>query len=79
MKPTKKGQLVKFHTPNEDEDPEEVYVILEYIEDGDKSRAKIRPLNTGLTFPPISLVLGEYLVIDEIQTFQLDYYLEFGN
>ena len=79
MKPNRRGQIVKFHTPYEDEDSEQLYVILEYIEDGIRSRAKIQAANTGLSFPPISLVLVEDLEVDEVQTFQLDYYLEFGN
>jgi hypothetical protein len=78
MKPSTRGQIVKFHTPYEDEDPEQLYVILEYIEDGKRSRAKILAANTGLSFPPISLVLAEDLEVDEGQTFELDYYLEHG-
>jgi hypothetical protein len=79
MKPSRRGQVVKFHTPYEDEDPEQLYVVLEYIEDGKRSRAKILAANTGLPFPPISLVLVEDLEVDEGQTFELDYYLEHGN
>ena len=69
---------MKFHTPNEDEDPEGIYVVLDCIEDGERSRAEIKPLNTELSFPPISLVLSNDLVIDETQTFQLEYYLGYG-
>jgi hypothetical protein len=79
MKQIKRGQIVKFHTPNEDENPKEIYVVLDYIEDGERSRAQIKPLNTKLSFPPISLVLSNDLVIGEVQTFQLEYYLEYGN
>ena len=79
MKPSRRGQIVKFHTPYEDEDPEHVYVVLEYIEDGSRSRAKIQVANTGLCFPPISLVLAEDLEVDEVQNMQLDYYQEFGD
>jgi hypothetical protein len=35
--------------------------------------------NTGLTSPPTSLVLAEDLEVDEVQTFQLEYYLKFGD
>jgi hypothetical protein len=78
MKPNRRGQVVKFHTPYEDEDPEQLYLILEYIEDGCRSRAKILAANTGLAFPPISLVWAEDLEVDEGQTFELDYYLKHG-
>jgi hypothetical protein len=79
MKPSRRGQVVKFHTPYEDEDPEQLYVILEYIEDGCRSRAKIQAANTESSFPSISLVLAEDLEVDEGQTFELDYYLEHGD
>lgn len=79
MKPSRRGQIVKFHTPYHDEDSEQVYIILEYIEDGKRSRVKIQAANTGLSFPPISLVLTEDLEVDESQTFELDYYLKYGN
>ncbi|OBQ57039.1 hypothetical protein JJL45_01965 [Tamlana sp. s12] len=79
MKPNRRGQIVKFHTPYHDEDPEQLYVVLEYIEDGSRSRAKIQAAGTGLSFPPVSLVLAEDLEVDEGQTFELDYYLKHGN
>jgi hypothetical protein len=79
MKPSRRGQVVKFHTPYEDEDPEQLYVILEYIEDGCRSRVKIQAANTGLSLPSISLVVAEDLEVDEGQTFELDYYLEHGD
>jgi hypothetical protein len=78
MKPSRRGQVVKFHSPYEDEDPEQLYVILEYIEDGYRSRATMQAANTGLSLPSISLVLAEDLEVDEGQTFELDYYLEHG-
>ena len=56
MQPTMRGQIVKFHTPYEDENPEQLYVVLEFIEDGERSKAKILALNTGLSFASISLV-----------------------
>lgn len=78
MKPSRRGQIVKFHMPYEDENPEQLYLILEYIEDGCRSRAKIQALNTGLSFASISLVLAEDLEVDEGQTFKLGYYLKYG-
>jgi hypothetical protein len=79
MTPTKKGQIVKFHTPNENENSEQTYVILEFIEDGSRSKAKLQAGNTGLSFPSISLVLVQDLEVDELQTAQLDYYLKYAN
>lgn len=44
MKPTKQGQIVKFHTPLENENPNQKFVILEIHQDTDRPRAKIQPL-----------------------------------
>jgi hypothetical protein len=46
--------------------------MLEFIEDGDKSRGKIQPINTGMKFNSIHLVRAEDLEVDEGQTFELD-------
>lgn len=51
MLPTKEGQIVKFHTPMEDEDPEQIFVLLELKEDGERSRADIQPLELVFHFP----------------------------
>lgn len=40
IKLIEKGQFVKFHTPYEDEDPEQLYVVLEVFEDEDKPELK---------------------------------------
>lgn len=63
MKPTKIGQIVKFHTPNSDEEPDQLYVVLELIEDVERPRADIQALYTGLSFPPVSKVLISDLVV----------------
>lgn len=63
----KEGQIVKFHTPVENEDPNQLYVVLEIIDDNEKSRAKIQALNTGLTFAPISMVRLLDLEVVEIE------------
>lgn len=76
MKPIEKGQIVKFHTPYEDEGPEQLYVVLEVFDDEDRSRAQIFPLNTGLSFPPIAVVYIRDLEIDNILTKQLARYLK---
>ncbi len=54
--PTKQGQLVKFHSPLPDEEPDQKYEVLEIIEDTDRPRVDIRPVNTGLNYPPINTV-----------------------
>ncbi|KQO20836.1 hypothetical protein ASF10_14710 [Flavobacterium sp. Leaf82] len=56
MKPSKEGQIVKFHTPLDHEDPSQLYVVLEIIEDGERSRAKVQALNTGLKFAPVNMI-----------------------
>ena len=65
MKPIEKGQIVKFHTPLADENPNQLYVVLEVIEDDERPRADIQALNTGLSFPPINTVrLGDLEVVE---------------
>jgi transcription antitermination factor NusG len=65
MKPIKKGQIVKFHTPLADEKPNQLYVVLEVIDDDERPRADIQALNTGLSFPPINTVrLGDLEVVE---------------
>lgn len=68
MKPTKQGQIAKFHTPLADEDPEQLYVILEVIEDDERPRAGIQALSTGLAFPPITKVRLDDLEVVEVST-----------
>lgn len=57
MKPNNIGQVAKFHTPLPDEDPNQLYLVTEIIEDVERPRAFIKALNTGLPFPPINTVL----------------------
>lgn len=68
MKPTKIGEIVKFHTPFENEDPNQQYVILEIHLDVEKPRCQIKPLNTGQKFPPINTVPVEDLEVVKIKT-----------
>jgi len=63
MKLVKEGQIVKFHTPMEDEDPNQLYVVKEVKGSGEDARIDILALDTGLTFPPINTVLISDLVI----------------
>ena len=71
MVPTKEGQIVKFHSPLADENPDQQYVILEIKEDGERSRADIRALNTGLSLPPVNTVLLSDLEVIEVDTSDL--------
>lgn len=71
MKPTKEGQIVKFHTPLEDENPHQLYVITELKIDGIRDRADIKALGTNLAFPPVNTVLLDDLVVVEVETSDL--------
>lgn len=71
MLPKKEGQIVRFHTPLADEEPNQIYVVLELKEDGERSRADIQALGTGWTFPPISTVLLSDLQVVEVGTSDL--------
>ena len=65
MKPIEKGQIVKFHTPLPEENPNQLYVVLEVIAVDERPRADIQALNTGLPFPPINTVrLGDLEVVE---------------
>ena len=71
MRPNKPGQVGKFHTPLPDENPNQLYVVLEIKEDVERIRADIRALNTGLSFPPINTVLLDDLEVVEVDTSDL--------
>jgi hypothetical protein len=65
MKSISKGNIVKFHKPLPDENPNQLYVVLEVISDDERPRADIQALNTGLSFPPINTVrLGDLEVVE---------------
>lgn len=65
MLPTKEGQIVKFHTPMEGEDPNQLYVVLEIKIDGYRDRVDIKPLGSGFSFPVINTVpLGDLKVVE---------------
>ena len=68
MKPTKKGQIAKFHDHLMGENPEQLYVVLEVIEDDERPRAEIQALNTGLVFPPVNKVRLDDLEVVEVST-----------
>ncbi len=71
MRPNKLGQVAKFHTPLPDENPDQLYVVLEIKEDVERPRADIKALNTGLSFPPINTVLLDDLEVVEVDTSEL--------
>lgn len=68
MVPGKAGQIVRFHTPLPDENPDQLYVIIELFEDVENPRARIKALNTGLTVTPVNTVLLEDLEAAEVDT-----------
>ena len=71
MIPNKPGQVARFHTPLPDENPGQLYVVLEIKEDIERPRADIKALNTGLSFPPINTVLLDDLEVVEVDTSDL--------
>jgi transcription antitermination factor NusG len=68
MKPTKEGQVAKFHAPLKGENPIQLYVDLEVIDDDERLRVDIQALSTGLVFPPINTVLLDDLEVVEAST-----------
>lgn len=68
MRPDKKGQIARFHTTLEGENPEQLYVVLEVIEDDERPRADIQALNTGLSFVPINTVSLNDLEVVKVDT-----------
>ena len=71
MTPTKVGQVAKFHTQYAEEDPNQLYVVLEFNEDDDSEWVNIKALNTGLSFPPINTVSLNELEVVEVDTADL--------
>lgn len=67
MKEIKEGQIVRFHTPLADENPEQIYVVLEIK----SPRVDIQALNTGLAIVPINTVLLDDLEVVEVCTSDL--------
>jgi hypothetical protein len=69
MIPTKEGQIAKFHTSLPSEDPDQLYVVLQVIEDDERPRADIKALGTGLgSFVPINSVRLTDLEVVEVST-----------
>lgn len=71
MKPNKPGQVVKFHTPYPNEDPNQKFVVLEIHFDVENPRATIKELNGGKPLASISTILVEDLEVVEVNTSDL--------
>ena len=71
MRPTKAGQIAKFHTPLSFEDPNQLYVVMEIKEDNERPRADIKALNNGHALSPINTVLLSDLIQTEVETADL--------
>jgi hypothetical protein len=71
MKPIKTGQIAKFHTPFQDEDPNQLYVVTEIFDEVERPRAEIKALHTGLPFPPINKVYLDDLELVSVNTDEL--------
>ena len=71
MRPEKAGQIVRFHTPYPNEDPNQRYVILEIHLDVEKPRALIKELNGGKPLASTSSVLVDDLEVVEVDTSDL--------
>jgi hypothetical protein len=71
MRPSKIGQVTKFQTPLPDENPNQLYVVLEIIEEYERPRADVKALKTGLSFPPINTVSLNDLEVVEVETADL--------
>lgn len=65
MEPSKVGQKVKYHTPFPDEDPDQIYLVLEVKAGAEDTRVDISPLNMDLSFPPVYTVKSEDLVVED--------------
>lgn len=66
MIPTKKGQIVKFINPLDENEFGQLFVVIEIKEDGERSRVDIVPLHTDLPLPPITTIqINELEVVDK--------------
>lgn len=68
MRPNKIGQIVKFKEPNEDENTDEQYVILEIADDADAHRAKIKAIGYNNPFIPINNVNLDEIEVVSVST-----------
>lgn len=68
MKPNKIGQIVRYHTTFPDEDPNQLYVVLEIFLDVEKPRCLIKELNNSLQFASTSTRFVEDLEVSMVGT-----------
>ena len=71
LKPIKPGQVVKFHTPYPNEDPNQRYGILEIHLDVERPRAKIKELNGNTGWASITTVMVEELEVVPVNTYDM--------
>ncbi|MFZ1517541.1 MAG: hypothetical protein WAU11_02135 [Ignavibacteriaceae bacterium] len=71
MIPTQNGQIVRFHTPLPDEDPDQLFILLEYFSDVARPRAFIQALGSGMSIPPTTTVFAADLELVEFNTEQI--------
>ena len=67
MNSIKQGNVVKFKDPLPDEDPNQLYVVLEILK-GERTDAKIMALGTSMKIAPVNVVPVEDLVVTDINT-----------
>ncbi len=77
--PNRAGQIVKFHTLLEDESPDDIYLVLEFMDDGEKSRVLVKSLNTGYSFPWTRILRARDFQVDMVQTKEADNYAKNHN
>lgn len=67
MRPNKVGQVVRFHTPYPDEDPNMIYHLLDFDDSGrfPTPPAEIKPIFSDFSFVPINRVRLEELEVVE--------------
>ena len=58
----KKDDIVRFIPEYEDGAHEFDYIL---IEDPDSGRVKVKPINSGLEFPPVQVVNTDWLVLKD--------------
>lgn len=77
--PNRAGKIVKFHTLLEDESPDDIYLVLEFMDDGEKSRVLVKSLNTGYSMPWTRILKASYFEVDMIHTKEADNYAKNHN
>ncbi len=71
MIPNKIGQIAKYHTPLPDENPNQLFVVLEIFLDVERPRAIIKEINTGLLFTLTKTRFVEDLEVVNVNTTDL--------